>query len=73
VNPRCAPRGISLAHRFDELPDLRRDHWPTGSSSWALPPPVEAEALPVPAKDGLWLDDDNGSTPSGPPVRETDP
>ena len=60
-------------HLTDELSDFVGDR---RSARWlrsALPTPVEAEALPVPAEDGLRLDEDESATPSGPELGEPDP
>ncbi len=73
MNSRRTLGGIGPAHLKDELSDFvgdRRPAWPVRS---ALPTPVEAETLPVPAQDGLRLDEDESVTPSGPDPGEVGP
>ena len=59
-------------HLKDELSDFVGDPRPAWSVRSALPTPVEAETLPVPAEDGLRLDEDESATPSGPELGEPD-
>jgi hypothetical protein len=60
-------------HLKDELSDLVGDRWPAWPVRSALPTPVEAKTLPVPAEDGLRLNEDESATPSGPDLREVGP
>ncbi len=70
VNPWSAPGGVRLVHLHDQLSDLGGDRRPARP---ALPAPVEAQALSVPAEDRLGLDQDESLAPSGPELREPDP
>ncbi len=71
---RGAPHGgVGLVHLTDELSDFVGDRRPARRIRSALPTPVEAETLPVPAEDGLRLDEDESATPSGPELGEPDP
>jgi len=73
VNSRRTPGGIGPVHLKDELSNVAGD-W--RSARWlrsALPTPVEAESLPLPAQDGLWFDQDQSLAPSGPDLGEPDP
>jgi len=60
-------------HLNDELSDLGGDSGPAGSLRSTLPTPVEAETPPVPAEEGFRLDEDEGSTPSGPDSGQPNP
>jgi hypothetical protein len=60
-------------HLEDELSDFGCDRRSARRLRSALPAPVETEALTVPAEDGLRLDEDESSTPSGPATREPRP
>jgi hypothetical protein len=60
-------------HLKDELSDFVGDRWPAWPVRSALPTPVEAKTLPVPAEDGLRLNEDESATPSGPDLREVGP
>ena len=51
----------------------RLDRPPAWRLRSALPTPIEAETLPVPAEDGLRLDEDERATPSGPDPGEVGP
>ena len=73
VNSRRTPGGIGPVHLKDELSDFVGDRRPAGPVRSALPTPIEAETLPVPAEDGLRLNEDESATPSGPDLREVGP
>ncbi len=73
VNSRRAPGGIGPVHLKDELSDFVGDRRPAGPVRSALPTPIEAETLPVPAEDGIRLDEDESATPSGPDPGELGP
>jgi hypothetical protein len=73
VNPRCPPQGVGRGHSADERADLVGDRWAAGSVPTALPGPDEPEAGPLPADDGVGLDDGEGLRPAVPQVGEEDP
>ncbi len=73
VDARRTPGGIGPMHFKDELSDFVGDRRPARRYRSALPTPVEAETLPVPAEDGLRLDQDESLAPSGPELGEPDP
>ena len=71
LDVRCAPEGILQRHATDQIPDLTGDLWP--SSYAGLPSPVQSETPPVPAHDGVRLDDDEGGAPAPPQPGDPDP
>ncbi len=73
VNPWSSPGWIRSMHLDDQLSDFGCDRRPARRLRSALPTPVEAEALAVPAEDGLRLDEDESLAPSGPDPGEVGP
>jgi hypothetical protein len=73
VNPRRTPEGVGLGHPSDERADLRGDGRAAGSVPTALPGPDEPEAGPLPADDGVGLDDGESLRPAVPQVGQQDP
>jgi hypothetical protein len=73
VNPRCTPQGVGVSHRANERSDLRGDGRAAGTSSRALPGPIQLEARALPADDGRGLDDGDGIRPATPQARQQDP
>ncbi len=73
MDARRAPEGIGEGHGADELCNLASDRRSTGSTASGLPVPEGAEALPVPANDGLRLNDMERFAPPRPPLREPHP
>jgi hypothetical protein len=65
VDARGSPHGIYLRHLADQVPgDLPRSR-STRPTKQTLPPPVITKSLPVPANDGLGLDNVQGFVPVG--------
>src|SRR5881398_128356 len=56
MDARSAPEGICQAHFADQLPNFERHLRPADSSS-RLPAPEQAETSPMPAQNGVGLDD----------------
>ena len=73
MDARRAPEGIGEGHGADELCNLAIDGRATSSTASGLPVPEGAEALPVPANDGLRLNDMERFAPPRPPLREPHP
>ena len=73
VHPRRTPEGVGVSHRADERSDLRGDGRAAGTSSPALPGPIQLEARPLPADDGGGLDDGDGIGPAAPQAGQQDP
>ena len=73
VNPWSSPGWIRSMHVEDELSDFGMDRRSARRLRSALPAPVEAEALTVPAEHGFRLDEDESLTPFGPELGEPDP
>ncbi len=48
MDPRCTPAWVVAAHHPNQFPNLLRDAWPTGLTPMNVPPPEQAECLPVP-------------------------
>src|SRR5262245_10968312 len=65
-DPLLTPRWVILSHLFAEESHLSRD---ARAAGFGLPPPKEAEALTVPARQRLRLHDAQGRSPVK-PVRE---
>ncbi len=55
MDPGRTPERVGCAHLPDEIPYLVVDPWASAASS-GLPPPVCMESAPMPADDGLGLD-----------------
>ena len=62
-----------MGHLSDEPSHLRGDSRSALLSSAALPGPIEPEAGPLPADDGLGLDDGEDVGPAAPQSVEEDP
>ena len=73
VDSRRAPQGVVLAHPPNELANVERDRRPSGAARARFPSPVPAKSVPVPADDGLGLENDEGGQASGPQTIEPDP
>ena len=69
----CSPERVGGCHATNEVTDLPGERRSTVPTTAALPPPVEAEALAVPANHGLGLDDHESGAPIGPEPREPHP
>ncbi len=72
LNPRRSPRGVLPRHTPNQAADHRVDSGATALAS-RLPAPVQPEALAVPAKDGVWLDDHEARSPVSPESRQQHP
>src|SRR6266404_2800783 len=68
-----APERIRERHGAHEFRNLRADPWSTHSPATGLPSPESAEALPVPANDGLGAYEMERLAPPRPPVGEPQP
>ena len=73
MDARRAPEGIGEGHGANELCNLAVDGRSTGWTASGLPVPEGAEALPLPANDGLRLNDMERLAPLHPPLREPNP
>ena len=62
VNSRSSPERILGCHLLDQIDLGLRDRWPARRRP-ALPFPEYSEALPVPADEGLRLDDQERCLP----------
>ena len=65
MHPRRAPPGIRVGHCANQRADVG-GHRRSPDASAAPPCPPESEASSVPGDDGLWLDDHECRSPSGP-------
>ena len=73
VDARGAPGRVGVAHLADEHLNGARDAWPTGSARPTLPAPIAPKPSSMPPENGVGLDDDERSPPSGPQVTEPRP
>ena len=73
VDARGAPSRVGVAHLADEHLNGARDAWPTGSARPTLPAPIAPKPSSMPPENGVGLDDDERSPPSGPQVTEPRP
>jgi len=73
MDARRAPERIGEGHGADEFCNLAVDGRSTGSTASGLPVPEGAEALSVPANNGLRLNDMERLAPPRPPLREPHP
>ena len=73
TDPDRAPAGILARDARDEISSFLSDLAAAPSFLTALPPPVPAPALPVPAHDGIRFEDDQRRAPTGPTSEERDP
>src|SRR6266404_4205259 len=69
MDARRAPEGIGEGHGANELCNLAVEGRSTGWTASGLPVPEGAEALPVPANDGLRLNEMERLAPPHPPLR----
>ncbi len=70
MDARCAPEGIRDSHAANELRNLRVDVRSTDSAASGLPVPEGAEALSVPANDGLGANNVKRLSPPCPALRK---
>ena len=73
VDARGAPGRVGVAHLADEQLNGARNAWPTGSARPTLPAPIAPKPSSMPPENGVGLDDDERSPPSGPQVTEPRP
>ena len=73
VDARGALARVGVAHLADEHLNGARDAWPTGSARPTLPAPIAPKPSSMPPENGVGLDDDERSPPSGPQVTEPRP
>jgi hypothetical protein len=66
------PTRILRRQAPDQRPDLLRDSWPAATGP-GTPAPVQPKTGPVPADDGVGLDDDEDVGPAGPAAAEGRP
>ena len=57
-----APAGILSGHLLDESDGFGREAW-LAALGCGLPFPVASKQFPMPAQDGVWLDDVKGRLP----------
>ena len=57
MNPRSTPQWVVVCHLLDKVDLGLRNCWPAGCRP-VFPSPEYSEALPVPADDGLGLEDE---------------
>ena len=72
---RLSSQGDTSHHqqRTAQAPNGARDAWPTGSARPTLPAPIAPKPSSMPPENGVGLDDDERSPPSGPQVTEPRP
>ncbi len=73
MNPWSTPQWVGQAHPSDQGSGLRVYSRPSTAAVSALPSPEHPESLPVPADDGLGLDDHERPLPTAPPPPEDGP
>ena len=73
VDARGTPGRVGVAHLAYEHLNGARDAWPTGSARPTLPAPIAPKPSSMPPENGVGLDDDERSPPSGPQVTEPRP
>jgi hypothetical protein len=66
VNPRSAPQRIGLTHSSNKISYRWTNERTSELLTSTFPSPVESESLPVPSKNGLGLDYDEGLGPVTP-------
>jgi hypothetical protein len=72
LDPRCTPRHVFAAHAPDELTNLGVDSRAPNVAT-RLPPPIELEALAVPADHGFRFHDHEAGAPVRPELRQPHP
>ena len=74
VDPRSTPTAVLRHHTEDQLPNVRRQLFPTDPfSRRGDPTPVPAKPRTMPADDRLWMDEHEGLLPSTPETTGEDP
>ena len=74
VNSRSPPCGVLRDHAEDEIAQLLTRGFPSHTDTFArVPVPIQPEPGPVPAQDGVWLDKEQGSSPSRPQSPQSNP
>ena len=73
MDPGSTPGGIRAMHLDDEISNLWLNARSSGALRSALPTPVKAEALSVPADHGLRAHEEESLRPSRPKARKPGP
>jgi hypothetical protein len=73
-NSRSTPCRVPRDHAEDEIAQLLTRWFPSHTDTFArVPVPIQPEPGPVPAHDGVWLDKEQGSSPSRPQSLQSNP
>src|SRR5215469_1821062 len=72
MNARRSPQEIGLAHLLNQIANRSSQTWPSRTAA-RFAGPIARKGLPMPAQDGVWLQDAQPAPPARPETGQHNP